>query len=557
VAAGAVVALLAGASLPPSQRSLAGDDDAAVSGALHIHTNRSDGRGSPDDVALAASRAGLRFIVLTDHGDGSRVPDPPTYRSGVLCIDAVEVSTSHGHVLAIGIPQAPYPLGGAARAVVEDVHRLGGLAIVAHPDSPRAELRWEDWSLPVDGLEVLNLDTGWRRAVYRPGWHTSRLFVQSLLAYPFRPEEAIARLLSLSPESIDAYLAAARDKRLTLVGGSDAHARIGWGVEPGDADFSLPFPGYEAVFRTMVVRARLEGELTGDPDADAQAVLAAIRAGRLYTAVTGLAGPPAFAFTATNSRGQAAEGATLAPGGPVTLRVTSNAPADFVTRLFDGAALVAEERASDVSVTLPGPTGIYRAEVRPPGARSPVWILSNPIFVRSLPPIEATARPVAAAGVPLFDGTQAASWRVEVSETSIASRTLEAGEGSALAFSYTLGGGVPGGQFAALVVETPRGAAPYTRITFRGQADRPMRLSVQARVAVSPSADEAWGQSVYLDRLPRDITVSFDEMAPAGSTRTPSPPPDQIHSFVFNVDLTNARPGAAGEVRLHAARLER
>ena len=35
-----------------------------------------------------AARAGLKFIVFTDHGDATRTPDPPAYRSGVLCIDA-------------------------------------------------------------------------------------------------------------------------------------------------------------------------------------------------------------------------------------------------------------------------------------------------------------------------------------------------------------------------------------------------------------------------------------------------------------------------------------
>ena len=112
------VALLAAAflfalsSLPESQAllpPLTSSEPAAV-GALHIHTNRSDGSGSPDEVAADAARAGLTFIVLTDHGDATRRPDPPAYRSGVLVIDAVELSTDAGHYIAIGLPQAPYPL---------------------------------------------------------------------------------------------------------------------------------------------------------------------------------------------------------------------------------------------------------------------------------------------------------------------------------------------------------------------------------------------------------------------------------------------------------------
>src|SRR5689334_21302421 len=133
--------------------------DGTVPGVLHIHTNRSDGLSTPDEVAAAAARAGLKFIVFTDHGDGTRQPDPPTYRSGVLCLDGVEISTSGGHYIAIDMPRSPYPLAGEPRDVVEDVRRMGGFGIVAHPDSPKGELRWSDWTLPFDGIELLNLDT--------------------------------------------------------------------------------------------------------------------------------------------------------------------------------------------------------------------------------------------------------------------------------------------------------------------------------------------------------------------------------------------------------------
>src|ERR687897_1585598 len=69
-------------------------------GSLHVHTRRSDGAGTVDEVAAAAAAAGLQFVILTDHGDATREPDPPQYRAGVLCIDAVEISTTAGHYVA-------------------------------------------------------------------------------------------------------------------------------------------------------------------------------------------------------------------------------------------------------------------------------------------------------------------------------------------------------------------------------------------------------------------------------------------------------------------------
>src|SRR6185295_11142416 len=38
-----------------------------IIGNLHLHTIASDGTGSHDEVAMAAVRAGLDFIVYTDH----------------------------------------------------------------------------------------------------------------------------------------------------------------------------------------------------------------------------------------------------------------------------------------------------------------------------------------------------------------------------------------------------------------------------------------------------------------------------------------------------------
>ncbi|MCY3846760.1 MAG: PHP domain-containing protein, partial [Acidobacteria bacterium] len=136
--------------VPPAARRAGPEDHAplpgrapvVVRGALHVHSVWSDGSGTVPEIAAAAHRAGLDFVVLTDHGDGTRPPAPPAYRSGVLCLDGVEISTDGGHYMALGLPQAPYPLGGDAAGVVEDVARLGGFGIVAHPASPKPELAW-------------------------------------------------------------------------------------------------------------------------------------------------------------------------------------------------------------------------------------------------------------------------------------------------------------------------------------------------------------------------------------------------------------------------------
>jgi len=158
-----------------------------VAGAYHIHSTRSDGSGDKEAIAAAASRAGLAFVILTDHGDGTRPPDPPVFLHGVLCLDAVEISSNGGHLVALDMNPSSYPLGGEPSAVVEDVHRLGGFAIAAHPDSARPQLAWGDWKAPIDGVEWMNADSEWRN-------ESKAMLARVLFDYALRPGPALASI---------------------------------------------------------------------------------------------------------------------------------------------------------------------------------------------------------------------------------------------------------------------------------------------------------------------------------------------------------------------------
>jgi len=68
------------------------------------------------------------------------------------------------------------------------IARLGGMSIVAHPGSPKPDLRWLDWDAPFNGLEWLNGDSEWRD-------ESPMTLLRSLLTYPLRPVETLGRLL--------------------------------------------------------------------------------------------------------------------------------------------------------------------------------------------------------------------------------------------------------------------------------------------------------------------------------------------------------------------------
>ena len=367
----AAVVVFTVVELPPKPIGLdTAWSDGTIRGVLHIHTNRSDGQATPDVIAAAAARAGLKFLVFTDHGDASRAPDSPVYRSGVLCLDGVEISTAGGHYIAIGMGAAPYPLAGESRDVVEDVHRLGGFGIAAHPNSPKDELRWGDWETPIDGLELINLDTSWR--VQMAGGARGKFhLLRALLAYPIRPGETIASVLTHSSDLVGRWNAAAAQQRVVGLAGVDAHAKLSL-IESnaGDSRLSLPFPGYEASFRVLSVHVRLPAPLTGNADTDATALLSGIREGELYIAIDAWAAPPAFEFTATNRTGSARQGDALAIGGPVSLQIRSNQPASFVTRVWRDGEILSESHEQTIGVNSDAAPATYRGSSRNPRPRT-------------------------------------------------------------------------------------------------------------------------------------------------------------------------------------------
>ncbi len=534
----------------------------SIPGILHVHTDRSDGQSGFDEIAEAARRAGLRFVVFADHADGTRAPVPPVYRSGVLCLDGAEISTTGGHYLAFDMQTAPYPLGGDPVDVVEDVRRLGGFGVVAHADSPKAELAWREWEAGFDGLELLNPDTSWRVHLYEGTWRSRLSLAVALGTYPFRPSETIAGLLTDSPGIRTRWAAISEVRRVVGIAGADAHAKLPlMSADPGDNSYSLPLPSYEAAFRTLSVNVTPSGPLTGIASTDAARILEGIRLGRLYTAVNGWASPPAFEFTATNRTGAAAAGDVLGVGGEVSLRIRHNAPPEFVTSVWRGPDTVAASlRGRDVTLSVGETPGVYRVEIRDPRhPAGPAWITSNPVYVRAeSAEVPVQRPPPIVARRPLFDGRSVSGWVGESDVLSLVGLdAARAPVGSELRIRYGLGGGPPAGQFAGVAVDTGAGVAGYDQVAFTVRAERPMRLSVQMRTVGGESLQGRWLRSVFVDTTDRRHAVVFNEMRAVEPPGAGPAPLDAVSSLMFVADTTNSRPGDSGRFWLNDVRLER
>ena len=145
-----------------------------------------------------------------------------------------------------------------------------------------------------DGIEWLNADSEWRDE------STARLAV-GLLTYPFRPDAKPSRRCSAGRRRLPAWTICGGGRgRSSPLPGTDAHARVGWKnqSDPYQDATLLRLPSYEAAFRAFSLHVALESSaLTRDAGADGQALVGAIRAGRVHTIVDAYARPGAFEFT--------------------------------------------------------------------------------------------------------------------------------------------------------------------------------------------------------------------------------------------------------------------
>lgn len=567
----AAVAVWTVVSLPPPTIPLeAVWDDGALPGVIHIHTNRSDGLSDPGTVASAAARAGLKFVVFTDHGDATRVPDPPTYRAGVLCIDAVEISTTGGHYVVLGMPAAPYRLGGEPRDVVEDVARLGGFGIAAHPDSPRAELAWRDWNAPIDGLEILNPDSAWRAHVYRGGIRARLRLLSAFATYPFRATETIGALLTESTDAKAQWARLSAIRPVVGLAGLDVHAKLALrDSEPGDSQWSLPVAGYDASFRALSVHVTPAGILTGDAVTDAQRVIAGIRHGAVYTAIDAWATPPRFTVTASDGVRVVGPGDVIAPPDAarhmITLKIRHNGDPSFVNYVYWGNQLVFKPQPGNEFGGAIGTPGPYRVEVRDPRhPDGPAWITSNPIYVGEPQAVSSVTAPRTTSEserletrLNLFDGRTTDGWTIESDRSSLSAiSVVPKVSGPELRVRYGLSGGADIGQFAGVAVDTKGGVGSSDRVTFTIRGSAPMRVSIQVRGEVLGAPPERWQRSVYVDGTAREQSVFFSDMMPVGVTHAARPPTGTIRNIIFVVDTTNSAPGSSGSLWMKEVRVE-
>ena len=187
-------------------------------GVIHIHTIHSDGTGNIAQIVKSAKRAGLDYVIITDHDN---MDAKEGYIDGILVIKGEEISPGkQNHYLALGTNELI--LDRDPKIFVPKVRELGGFGFIAHPDESderknrHKPIKWLEDDITPDGIEIWNWFSQWA-----DNYNDSNIFTvayaylirNALVTKPY--EKTLKRWDKLNNNT---------DKIVPAIGGQDAHA---------------------------------------------------------------------------------------------------------------------------------------------------------------------------------------------------------------------------------------------------------------------------------------------------------------------------------------------
>ena len=333
-------------------------------GAIHIHSDYSDGSGSVEEIIRDAKECGLDFIILSDH-DTLEAKDAgwEGWHEGVLVAVGVEVSPiKRGHILALNMHEVDGYRYMREDEVVKSAHEQGAYVFVVHPQGKKKKSlginleSWRYWDLEeIVGIEIWSFMHDW---IEDFSWWKIKEFYKdphSKISGPNR------KVMNIWDEMC-------QRRKMSAIGGLDVHARKLFSKK-------FKFFPYKQVFNSILTHVLCE-EMSGDAERDLKTLFEALAKGRCFVGYDDLAQTRGFRFYATSGEERFEMGEDVPYDKKAKLRIELPREAQ-IDIMRDGRFL-----KSLVTGFVERPLiekGVYRMEARLNGKP---WIFSNPLYVR-------------------------------------------------------------------------------------------------------------------------------------------------------------------------------
>lgn len=240
-------------------------------GAIHIHSKYSDGTGTLEEIVEAAKKAGLSWIIMSDHNS---LKAKEGIYDGVSVIVANEITPGEqNHYLALDVKTVTSPKI-SPEEFIQDVKNQGGFGFIAHPDGKISKkdwqryYQWTNWDIKgFDGIEIWNFMSNWSDC------YDGKNPFKIAYAYLFKDYS-----LSGPTQSTLSWWDDLNNKTSDIVpaiGGLDAHA-----VRVKTSIFNVKLFPYESLFKSIVNIVHLDEPMPKEFSAQREAILSAIKEGR-------------------------------------------------------------------------------------------------------------------------------------------------------------------------------------------------------------------------------------------------------------------------------------
>ncbi len=339
-------------------------------GAVHIHSTYSDGSENIETIAKIAKKAGLDWIVITDHNtmDGY-LDNKEGWYDGVAVLIGEEISPDlSDHYLGLGI-NSFISEHTTPEEYINEVKKQGGIGFIAHPDesktrkNPHEPLRWTNWDIKgFDGIELWNYLSDWTDNMAESNLYLDYLFRMKKLSGPTEKTKKWWDELNIDNP----------DKIIPAIGGVDAHSFI-YNI----CGISIKVFDYIDSFKAVLNEIYLDNKLSDSFDEAKKQILNSLKLGK-NTIINKHWNKKNknFEFSIQNTNKKAHPGDFIKLDSETTLSINLAREANI--KLIYNGELILEKFAKDYTLKDLKP-GKYRLEVF---YKEYPWIFTNPIIVQ-------------------------------------------------------------------------------------------------------------------------------------------------------------------------------